>query len=148
MGDKHVRLLPTALAVLSLASAAGLAHAQGPRGHQDADGDGAVSAQEYEAAAKARFQRMDANQDGVIDAAELAAIQKRMEERRAARPDGAGSGSGAGAGALALMDADHDGKVTEAEALAAGKARFDQLDVDKNGSLSAAEQPARRGPAN
>ena len=141
------RLLPTALAVLSLASVASLAHAQGPRGNQDANGDGAVSAEEYEAAATARFQRMDANQDGVIDAAELAAIQKRMDERRAARPD-AGQGGGGGSGALALMDTDHDGKVTQAEALAASKARFTALDADKDGKLSAAEQPARRGPPN
>ncbi len=143
------RLLPTALAVLSLASVASLAHAQGPRGNQDANGDGAVSAEEYEAAATARFQRMDANQDGVIDAAELAAIQKRMDERRAARPDaGQGGSGGGGSGALALMDTDHDGKVTQAEALAASKARFTALDADKDGKLSAAEQPARRGPPN
>jgi len=139
------RLLPTALAVLSLASVAGLAHAQGPRGNQDANGDGAVSAQEFEAAAMTRFQRMDANQDGVIDAAELAAIQKRMEERRAGRPD---AGKGPGGGALALMDADQDGRVTQAEALAVSKARFAKLDADNNGSLSAAEQPARRGRPN
>jgi Ca2+-binding EF-hand superfamily protein len=49
---------------------------------------------------------------------------------------------------VAAMDADHDGKVTEAEALAASKARFAKLDADKDGSLSTAEQPARRGPAN
>src|SRR6187402_1204548 len=93
------RLLPTALAVLSLAAVAGLAHAQGPRGNQDANGDGAISAQEFEDAAKARFQRMDPNQDGVFDAAELEAMQKRMEERRAGRPDaGPGPGPGGGGG--------------------------------------------------
>jgi hypothetical protein len=142
------RLLPTVLAVLSLASVADLAHAQGPRGAQDADGDGVISAQEFETAAKARFQRMDANQDGVIDADELAAIQKRMDERRAERPDaGKGRGPGGGGG-LAAMDTDHDGKITQAEALAVSKARFATLDLDKNGVLSEAEQPARRAPPN
>jgi hypothetical protein len=142
------RLLPTAFAVLSLAAVAGLAHAQGPRGNQDANGDGVISAQEYEDAAKTRFQRMDPNQDGVIDADELAAIQKRMEERRAARPD-AGQGAGGGGGGMwTAMDADHDGKITLAEALAASKAHFAELDADKNGSLSEAERPARRGPPN
>lgn len=140
------RLLPAALAALSLAAVSGLAHAQGPRGNQDANGDGVVSAQEFEDAAKARFQRMDANHDGVIDAAELAAIQKRMEERRAERPD-AGKGGGGG-GAWAAMDADHDGRITEAEALAASKARFAALDADKDGVLSSSEQPVRRGPPN
>jgi hypothetical protein len=143
------RHLLTALAALSLASVAGLAHAQGPRGNQDANGDGAISAQEYEDAAKARFQRMDPNQDGVIDAAELAAIEKRMEERRAARPDaGQGAGGGGGGSMWAAMDVDHDGKITLAEALAASKARFAKLDADKDGKLSAAEQPTRRGPSN
>jgi hypothetical protein len=142
------RVLPTALAVLSLASVAGLAHAQGPRGNQDANGDGAISAQEYDDAAKARFQRMDANHDGVIDAAELAAIQKRMEERRAERPDAGQSAGGGGGGMWTAMDADHDGKITEAEALVASKARFAKFDADKDGSLSAAEQPARRAPSN
>ena len=143
------RHLLTALAALSLAPVAGLAHAQGPRGNQDANGDGAISAQEYEDAAKARFQRMDPNQDGVIDAAELAAIEKRMEERRAARPDaGQGAGGGRAGGMWTEMDADHDGKITLAEALAASKARFAKLDADKDGKLSAAEQPARRGPPN
>jgi hypothetical protein len=142
------RHLLTALAALSLASVAGLAHAQGPRGNQDANGDGAISAQEYEDAAKARFQRMDPNQDGVIDAAELAAIEKRMEERRAARPDAGQGAGGRGGGMWAEMDADHDGKITLAEALAASKARFAKLDADKDGKLSAAEQPARRGPPN
>ncbi len=144
------RVLPTALAVLFLAAVAGLAHAQGPRGNQDANGDGAISAEEFENAAKARFQRMDANQDGVIDAAELAAIEKRMEERRAQRPDaGQGQGQGPGpGGGWTAMDADHDGKITQAEALAASKARFAKLDADDDGVLSQAEQPARRGPPN
>jgi hypothetical protein len=133
------RLLPTALAVLSIASVAGVAHAQGPRANQDANGDGAISAQEFEDAAKARFQRMDPNQDGVIDAGELAAMQKRMEERRGERPD-AGKGLGAG-GMWNAMDVDGDGKVTQAEALAASKARFAKLDADKNGVLSEAERP-------
>jgi hypothetical protein len=58
------------------------------------------------------------------------------------------AGAGTGGGGWAAMDADHDGKITEAEALAASKARFAALDADKNGVLSEAEQPARRGPPN
>lgn len=139
------RLLSTGFAVLLLASSAGLAQAQGPRGNQDANGDGVISAQEFEDAAKARFQRMDANSDGVVDVTELAAIQKRMEEFRAQRPD---AGPRPGGGDWSAMDADHDGKITLAEALAASKARFDALDADKDGKLSEAERPMRRGPPN
>jgi len=141
------RLLFPRLAALSLAAAAGLAHAQGPRGGQDANGDGVVTAQAFEEAAKARFQRLDANHDGVIDAEELAAIQKRMEERRAEHPE-AGRGPGGGGGALARMDADQDGRITEAEVLTASRTRFAALDADKDGVLSPAERSARRGPPN
>lgn len=139
------RLLPMGFAVLSLAAVAGLASAQGPRGGQDANGDGVISAQEFEDAAKARFERMDPNHDGVIDAGELAAMEKRMEERRAERPDAA---SRPGGGNWTAMDADHDDKITQVEALAASKARFERLDADKDGKLSEAERPARRGPPN
>ena len=111
----------------------------------DANNDGNITRDEFLARPLEHFNRMDANHDGVIDAAELAAIQQRMEARRAERPD---AGKGAGGGGWAAMDADHDGKITEAEALAAAKARFAALDADKDGVLSPAEQPARRGPPN
>jgi len=149
------RVLPMALAVLSLAATAGLVHAQsgpggGMRANPDANGDGVVSASEYDAAAKLRFQRMDDNHDGVIDAAELAALKARMAARMAERP-GAGQGAGRRADRLAEMDGDKDGQVTLAEALAVSQARFAALDANRDGALSEAEQGAgrgSRGPAN
>ena len=147
------RALPTALAVLSLAAFADLAHAQmgpgGMRANLDANSDGVVSASEFDKAAKPRFQRMDENHDGVIDAGELAALKARMEERRAQRPDapqGAGRGGGGRLDRLAEMDADKDGRVTEAEALAVSQARFAKLDTNKDGLLDDAEQKAMGRP--
>ena len=147
------RALSTALAVLSLTAFAGLAHAQmgpdGVRASLDADSDGVVSASEFDNAARPRFQRMDENHDGVIDASELAALKTRMEERRAQRPDapqGAGWGAGGRLDRLAEMDADKNGQVTEAEALAVSKARFAKLDTNKDGMLDDAEQKAMGRP--
>ena len=142
------RLLPTVFAVLSLTAVAGLAHAQmgpggGMRANLDANGDGVVSASEFDEAAKLRFQRMDQNHDGVVDAAELAALKTRMAERQADHPN-AGRGGGERGDMLAEMDADKDGQITQAEALAASQARFAELDTNKDGALDAGEQKAMR----
>jgi Ca2+-binding EF-hand superfamily protein len=146
------RVLSAALAALSVAAFAGFAQAQmgagpgsggGMRPNLDANGDGVVSASEFDELAKQRFQRMDENHDGVIDAGELAALKARMEARRAERPDppqGGGKGPGGRADRLAEMDADKDGRITEAEALAVSQARFAKLDQNQDGKLDQAEQ--------
>lgn len=143
------RALPTALAVLSLAAFAGLAHAQmgpgGLRANLDANSDGVVSASEFDKAAKPRFQRMDENHDGVIDAGELAALKARMAARMADGPN-AGQGGGRRLDRLAEMDADKNGQITEAEALAVSQARFAKLDTNKDGLLDDAEQKAMGRP--
>lgn len=47
----------------------------------DANKDGAISREEFRAAATTRFERMDANRDGRIDAAEQNALRERMKAR-------------------------------------------------------------------
>jgi hypothetical protein len=133
-----------ALAVVCCSAVAGLAQAQmgpggGMRANLDANGDGVVSAAEFDQSALARFQRLDENHDGVIDAAEIAAQKARMEERRG--PGGPGRPD-----MLAEMDADHDGKITQAEALAVSQARFAKFDTNHDGKLDEAEQEAMRPP--
>jgi hypothetical protein len=49
----------------------------------DTNKDGAISREEFRAAAAARFERMDANRDGRIDAAEQSAMRERMKARGA-----------------------------------------------------------------
>lgn len=144
------RIAPTALMVISLTAFATFAHAEkGVKGGKsDADGNGSISAAEYDQAALKRFKRMDANHDGVIDATELAAVAKKIEDRRAERPDAglkAGKAGKGGEAKLEAMDTDHDGKITEAEALAASKARFAKLDKNHDGQLDAAEQASGKG---
>jgi len=134
--------LVSAVLGLSLLGAAA-AHAQlgsGMRG-PDADGDGIVTAAEYEAFALQRFERMDANKDGVIDAAELEAIKQRFAQREG---QGGPGGGGRMLAQLAAQDADKDGRITRDEALAASRAQFTAFDKDGDGKLTGDE--FRPGP--
>jgi len=141
------RFSTLALVAATFCGAASIAHAQGPGGGRgpalDADGDGKVTAEEYNASGLRRFQRMDENHDGVIDKAEAAAIRKRMADRMmnegvppsvmAARPD-----------PIAELDANKDGQVTQDEAAAVQQVRFKAADKNGDGVLDAAEQEALR----
>ena len=92
---------------------------------------------EVEAMVKQRFEAADTNKDGFIDKAEADAMRKTM----AGGPDGGRRGGG---GMLGRADADGDGKVSLAEALAPALARFDAADTDKDGKISDAEREAQR----
>jgi Ca2+-binding EF-hand superfamily protein len=131
----------------------------------DADGDGAISLQEFQAAGDALFAQLDADGDGRINAEEFAAFERRWSERarhgqraeqRAERlerrPEGGGgrfakrseaherSGHrGRDAHSFARMDADGDGYVSRAEFEDARMARFNALDVNGNGVIDADE---------
>ena len=133
----------TALVVIAaICSAAPLAQAQGPGGRGpdlDANGDGVVSASEFDKAGRQRFQRMDDNHDGVIDKAEVADLRKRMAERM-----GTSSAAGNRPDMIAQMDANKNGEITQAEVVGAQKARFKKADKNADGMLNAAEQKAMR----
>jgi Ca2+-binding EF-hand superfamily protein len=136
------RILTISLLALTAASLSFPAMAQPPRAagaetrkdtgswmlqRYDADGDGVISLQEFQAAGDAMFAQLDADGDGRISAEEFAAF-----ERRHAR-------------GFARMDADGDGYVTKAEFDDARMARFNALDVNGNGVIDADELPARKG---
>ncbi len=143
--------LATAVFGLSLL-AAGAVHAQpgqgGPGRGPDADGDGVVTAAEFEASALQRFERLDANKDGVVDAAEIEALKKRFEEREGGNGGPSGGPPGGFGGRmlaqLAAQDADQDGKITKDEALAAARAQFAKADNNHDGKLTGDEY--RMGP--
>lgn len=140
------RLVSAVLGLSLIAAAA--AHAQpgpgGPGGpRMDADGDGVVTAAEYEASALQRFERLDANKDGVVDAAEIEAIKQRMAQREGQGGPGGGFG-GRMLAMLAAQDADKDGRITRDEALAASRAQFAAADKDGDGKLAGDE--FRMGP--
>lgn len=106
------------------------------------------------------FNRMDANQDGFVTAEEIEAAAAAMRARMGggaggpppAPPAGAPPGGGRGGmmGRLIEMaDADGDGKVSRAEMRAANTKRFQGMDKNGDGVLSADERPqgfGMRGP--
>ena len=105
-------------------------HGKGPGGGPhgcpaDTDGDGAVTAAEWDA----HFAELDTDGDGTLTGAELPGMRHRQMP------------AGAFAGFIAReADADGDGTVTASEY----EARIEALDADGDGALSVDELHARR----
>lgn len=128
--NKPLIVTVCAAAVLAFTGAA-LAQ-PGPHGRHvmshDANGDGAVTRAELDAARAAEFARLDADRDGALT----------REEMRASRHGERGR-EGRG------RDANNDGSLTREEFLARPNAMFDSLDTNDDGLLSSAEMAERRG---
>jgi len=116
----------------------------------DTNGDGVLSAAELAAAegkgmqqrlkavrAKmdAEFTKLDTNKDGVLS----------REEFMAAAPQTAGTPNGAAL--VSQLDKNKDGKVTSDEFRAPILARFDKMDTNHDGVLSATERQAAQAQA-
>lgn len=136
--------------------ATGLAFAEGPKkGHDenkgrpalDKNGDGKITRDEVRAHADARFERMDVNKDGVIDAQEARGDggphkgrgcddERDDGEAREHEPREHGAHRGGMRHFLETADANKDGKLSATEADAFGKARFAEMDANKDGFLT------------
>jgi len=77
--------------------------------------------------ADGRFAALDRNGDGALS------------------PDEGGSASGGPPLRPEMLDTDKDGSVTKAEFAAAMAARFEQMDINRDGVVTADERRARRG---
>lgn len=128
------------LSAIALASAATLvmAHPEGQahRGARferlraaDTNADGLISRTEAAALPRIaeRFDAIDANRDGQVSFEELRGSRHKARGERF----------------LNRLDADKDGKVSKAEALAKATERFDRVDANKDGFITAEELPAR-----
>ena len=107
--------------------------------------------------AAAMFERLDTDNSGGLSQAEMAAGREMRHERRAAMAEGAradgakadgkrhgGWHRGGGMGMMKGADTNGDGNITRAEFDAAAKARFDTMDADSSGSITAEERTAAR----
>lgn len=142
-------LISAALGAALLTGSAATAQ-DGPRGSRDplaradADNDGAVTRAELLADVEKRFARADANKDGRITADEREALGKGMRGRMARRAHRR-MGSEGGVGRMMMRaDADGDGNISLAEHRAQAEQRFAFVDVNKDGSIDAAERAAVR----
>jgi EF hand/EF-hand domain pair len=125
----------------------------------DANKDGKLDPADRAAAPQAIFAQIDTDKNGQISQAEFdAARMQRMgaggQGMRGGWRDGGGHGGrhggrgdgfgGRGAAMIALADTNKDGAVSQAEFAVRAQQRFDAIDGDKNGQLSAAERIAAR----
>ncbi|MFL6759615.1 EF-hand domain-containing protein [Sphingomonas sp.] len=111
----------------------------------------------------AMFDRLDANHDGNISRQEFMAAKPRVREERVmimrggpyGAPGGAGMhrmegmhmhgmgmgmGMGFGGNLFEMADANHDGRVSQAEAQSAALAHFDRADVNHDGRITPDER--------
>jgi Ca2+-binding EF-hand superfamily protein len=102
----------------------------------DADGDGVVSAAEHAGAAKKMFDAMDRNRDGKVTAQEMDRAQPKVAGKKA---DQAAMRS---ADKIKLVDRDGDGALARTEHEQASKALFAKMDADGDGRVSEAEWKA------
>ncbi len=103
----------------------------GRMAHLDADGDGAISLEEFSSMRLEQLKAADADGDGVLSEAELQDhVQQRQLERKARR-------------AASRLDVDGDGKVTIAEIEGLQKKRFALMDANNDGKIEQDEM--RRG---
>jgi len=113
----------------------------------DDDGDGFLSPAEFSQVKSGWFERADADGDGAISLKEMQSSFKGKMGRRGEWGKGGGPGRGPGPGMehLKAADANNDGQITRAEIEAYRGAKFDEIDKDGNGVLSAEEHAAMRG---
>jgi len=144
---RKVLLAAAGLAVI--AGVAGFAMAQDnggtpPREHRgfimqsDANNDGVLTRQEFDAGRDAMFARQDANNDGQLTREEMRAGSEGHE--RSGRWGGRGRG---GMHSFEHADANNDGNITREEFLARPTEHFNRIDANHDGVISASERPQR-----
>ena len=128
----------------------------------DLNGDGVLDLADQELRREQRIARLDTDGNGAISKAERDAAREARKERRAERMAERGvegerregkrkmrggkrghfRGGMMGGGKMARADANGDGRLTLQEMQAHALERFDRIDTDKNGTVTAEERKA------
>ncbi|HUD40604.1 MAG TPA: EF-hand domain-containing protein [Dokdonella sp.] len=105
----------------------------------DADGDGAVSREEFDRLRGEAYARTDANGDGRIDAEEyLLEFEDRLDRQIARTRENRDKQS---AVRFKALDTDKDGRISPAEYAASGKRMFERLDTNGDGVVAGDDPP-------
>lgn len=104
----------------------------------DGDGDGSVSRDEFQAFRAQNFAAADKNGDGSLDDQEFAALAKNMAEKRKKAMEMAKLKRAEKH--FGKLDADGDGKISQAEFDAKGERSFIRMDQNDDGLLNKADR--------
>ncbi len=153
MNIKRLALLTFAAATLSTAALADAPHG-GPGGFlkaADANKDGVIDQSEFQTSRDKWFADLDTNKDGFVTADELKAFGDKMHaewakkhgDQASADNDKDGKKRDFSERILNRVDTDKDGKISKAEADAAGAKFFAKLDENGDGKIEGSEMPQR-----
>lgn len=138
MSRSLVTTLAAALTFNAIAAHAANSKSAGPGQHWftaiDTNEDGRITLNEYLAAETTRFAALDVQHRGAIDAVDIGAaptVAHRIKHRAE--------------GLVRWLDANGDGRIDTTEAIGATDRRFDTLDTNHDGHLTAAELGANGG---
>lgn len=132
------------VASVALLTGVAAAHGHGGLRRADANGDGVLTRQEFDAGRDAMFARKDADNNGALSQDEMRAHREGMRGgHHGGRHHGHHERGGHGE-RLAAADANADGAITREEFMARPSQMFDRLDTDHNGIISQAERDAMR----
>lgn len=100
-------------------------------GNMDANGDGAIARDEFDASHDKHFKELDTNGDGKISRDEMDAGHKKMMEKNLGK-------------SFDEADANHDGALTreEAKEMPMLSSHFDEVDANHDGKVSREERDA------
>jgi Ca2+-binding EF-hand superfamily protein len=115
----------------------------------DVNGDGVIDATDREARRERMFARLDANNDGSVSREEFAAKRERRGEARAQRGEARGERGMRPARGLAFRggarsDGEARAPMTQEQFVASTLERFDRIDTNGDGVISAEERQAAR----
>jgi len=112
----------------------------------DKNGDGKLSKDEAPERMREHFDRVDANKDGLVEQSELQAMHQRMGGQRpeGQAPEARGPRGPMGGGMMAHLDANKDGKISQAEFTSNVPRWFSHADKNGDGAVSRDELRVKR----